>query len=100
MLDFRMVHVQFDGPISSRESKTAHASFGSKVKKAEVAIKGVRLQYNTADDHHVLQEQAGIENVRPPSGNTVFFDVYLGLTDSDGNAAGGAVSALVIADVA
>ena len=102
-LAFKTTTVNFDPTSGQLQSEPGHATFSSRVRVADVAIKGFVIGY-TDGDHHVLTEEV---RVHPGSvsvtGPTVDFRVDFLIRDSSGNIDdryGGSVDVLVMADLA
>jgi hypothetical protein len=99
-LDFRRGTVNFDPTRGQIQSESVTVTFGSQVRRADVAINGFDIQF-TDEDHHIFREM--IDARAAINANTVTVTVQFLLRDSSGNIDDrfhGRVDALVIADVA
>jgi len=100
-LDFRVVNVQFDPATSGPRSQTVTAVFGSRVARANAAVKGFDIQF-TNGDHHFLREEVRLGNTAIQN-NAVQVPVTIALRDNSGtfdDPYSGSIDVLVIADVA
>lgn len=100
-LDFRQVTVRFDHTSGISQRLPFTAVFNSKVRKANAAIKGFKIGFKDID-HELLAQEIDIDpDNLTVSGNTASGNVDFLLQDDTGlgNAFGGYVQVLVIADV-
>ena len=100
-MDFREVTIRFDPTSGRAQRESATAVFGSRVRRASAALKGINIGY-TNGDHELLRQEVDID-VTTILNNAVTVAVDFLLRDASGNIDdpySGSVEVLVLADVA